>query len=316
MSPHIEPTSGAAPFTRDEIVHEVRRATLALASLIAHYGSFNNSLMHTEQYLGVSLEDYQYETMGRDERLDLIPIEEHNLYRVVMDAYDYAYQTGGRGQAGMHLLDQLGEVSGILTGFPRTDWAGEPSPLDTNNPSKLRQVLDTFVARFSLDAGEDLSVRQLALLGDMTEAAVRTSLSSAGIRTVSTGRKGDLNLVAHAEALSWLMGRRGFTPSAPNETLAEHVSSGRDFLTLGFVPALARAIGASGLDVPALSEKSDISPEWLQQVSTAVGSADVDVAALERLARVLGLPVPLFVGRAVTELLQRKSNSGREELSK
>ncbi|KIV66980.1 hypothetical protein SZ54_2333 [Rhizobium sp. UR51a] len=63
-------------------------------------------------------------------------------------------------------------MGGILTGFPKADFNGEPTPLDELNPRKLRQVLETFLARYALDTGEILTVPQLALLADMGEAAV------------------------------------------------------------------------------------------------------------------------------------------------
>lgn len=302
-------TENRAPFTREEIVMEVRRAALGLASMIAGFGHMQEQLEVAAQYLGVALEHYDY---GGDEtdRLMRIPIEDHFLYRVVMDAYDHAYQVGMAVTEGVNWDERAHEVSGILTGFPQTDYNGEPSPLDRLNPQKLRQVLDTFNARYLLDTGSDLTVVDLALLADMGEAAVRTSLSNEGIKTVAGARKGDKNQVRNDEAIAWLLGRRNFVPT---KRFGERADDATDVIhslfnadSLPFEAALAKALETTSRNREKLVEEADVDPDFVEKLLSPSSVPDVDAAALERLAVALEAPVPVFVGKAVTAILSRR----------
>ncbi|MER8395412.1 hypothetical protein NKH10_26670 [Mesorhizobium sp. M1340] len=298
-----------APFTRDEIISETRRAALALASMISNFGPSGQGPALAAQYLGAELQaGYDFDNVS-EEDLNLIPIERHFLYHVVMDAFDYAYQVGSRGLDYKAMADERAhEVDGILNGFPRTDFSGEPSPLDTLNPQKFRQVLDTFMARYSLDGGSDLSIRDLALLANMGEAAVRTSLSAEGIKTVARG-KGQSGAVPHSDAVSWLMGRRGFVPSAMfggDDDMASTMHSIFTATNLDFRGALQKALEVAGLDVDGLADKASVPKPWLRQMATTDGVAKVDLPAIERIANALEAPLPIFAGKAVENLLARK----------
>ena len=307
MSKVKQQQEGRAPFTRDEIVHETRLAALGLASMIAAYGAMSGAPDAAAKYLGTDFEQYGYENAS-DEELNRIPIEDHFLYRVVVDAYEYAYQVGSRGLNGAHLVEERAhEVAGILSGFPRSDSYGEPSPLDTLNPHKLRQVLETFMARFSLDYGGDLSVSDLALLANMSEATVRSSLSTEGIRTVVT-RKGQPGVVPHGDAMTWLMGRRGFTPTAKfdgSTDIGETVYAIFAATNLDFVSALQKAMEAAQLDTAALAAKATVSEPWLMRLATRGENAEVDVPALQRIAAAMSAPEAMFAGKAVQDLLSR-----------
>ena len=308
-----KPKENRAPFTREEIVMEVRRAALGMASLIAGFGRKQGQLDVAAQYLGVKLEEYDYS--GDDtEKLSLIPIEEHFLHRVVMDAYDHAYQVGLAVTGGVDWDERAHEVSGILTGFPQTDYNGEPTPLDKLNPQKLRQVLSTFMARYRLDTGSDLSVTDLALLANMGESAVRTSLSNEGIKTVATGKKGDKNLVLSDEAMAWLLGRRNFVPTM---RFGEHAADITDVIyslfsadSLPFEAALAKALETTSQSGDALAQEANVDRSFVEQLLSSDGFLGVDVAALERLAIALKAPVPMFVGKAVMAILARRVSVG------
>lgn len=301
-----------APFTRDEIIRDVRLAALGLASHIAAFGHRQDALKHAAMYLGVELEDYDYAHEGHKE-LEKIPIEDHSLYTVVMDAYHYAYQLGDAFEADYNIDERYYEVGGLLDGFPEADFNGEPSPLDRLNPQKLRQVLETFNARYALDNGDNLTVTQLALLANMGEAAVRTSLSAEGIKTVAPHEKGEKNQVPHAEALSWLSGRRGFVPTRERLGSGIHQTELMYSLfsaeSLSFEAALQKAIAATDADAQTLGEQTGLTGDWIERLLTADAVIDIDLNALERLSQVLGAPAPIFVGKAVTVLLSRRQQS-------
>lgn len=311
MSKLKKTPEGRAPFTRDEIIRDVRIAILAMASLIANLGPRKDCLKVAEDYVGVALDDYCRNIEGHSQ-LDLIPVEEHQLYTVVMDAFDYAYQLGDPTDYDFSVETRAYEVGGILTAFPVCDFDGEPSPLDRLNPQKLRQVLETFEARWALDQGRDLSVSQLALLANMGEAAVRTSLSAEGIRTITRTGKGEKNQVPHADALVWLMGRRGFVPSRNN---VEGSMTSRDLVlsaflseSLSFEAALKKATSALEKTTSDLATEGGLSVSWMRDLADPDVCAPIDLPALQRLADLLEVPVPLFVGRAVSALLERQLN--------
>lgn len=309
MSKLKQQTENRAPFTRDEIIREVRLAALGLASHIASFGPRHQALDVAAHYLGVELEGYDYEGDGHP-NLEAIPIEAHFLCTVVMDAYDHAYQCGPIINDNFSIDERMHEVAAILTGFPQTDFNGEPTPLDRLNPQRLRRVLDTFVARCMLDTGGNLTVTQLALLADMGEAAVRTSLSAAGIKTVAS-REGK-NQVLHSDALSWLAGRRNFVPTSNQsgvDIAASELMAGLFAAeSLTFESALERAIALSGSNSDALADQTGLERDWLEQLLSPEVIIEVDIPALEMLSNALGAPSPVFVGRAVTALLSRREN--------
>lgn len=309
MSKLKQQTENRAPFTRDEIIREVRLAALGMASQIAMFGPRHESRDLAARYLGVELDEYDYERDGHTD-LEAIPIEAHFLYTVVMDAYDHAYQCSPMINDNFDIDERCYEVAGILAGFPQADFHGEPSPLDRLNPQKLRQVLDTFIARWTLDTEGSLTVTQLALLADMGEAAVRTSLSAAGIKTVAS-RDGK-NQVLHPDALSWLAGRRNFVPTRNQPGIGIDPSALIAGLftaeSLTFESALERAIAVTVGSSDALAAQAGLERDWLEQLLSADVVIKIDVPALEAISQALGAPVPLFVGRAVTALLSRREN--------
>ncbi|MGV3576323.1 MAG: hypothetical protein ACO1O4_14445 [Devosia sp.] len=309
MTKSRKPMENRAPFTREEISMEVRRAALGMASMIAAFGQMQGQLEVAAQYLGVELNDYDYHGDDTDKLMG-IPIEKHFLHRVVMDAYDHAYQVGPAVTEGVDWDERAHEVAGILSGFPQTDYNGEPSPLDRLNPQKLRQVLDTFNARYMLDIGLDLTIAELALLANMGESAVRTSLSNEGIKTIVGTMKGEKNQVRNEEAMTWLLGRRNFVPTKRFGEQADNVSDVIRSLfnsdSLPFEVALTKALKTttSGGDEPL--QQAGIDPRFVEELLSPNGSVDVDVAKLERLAVALQAPVPIFVGKAVTAILTRR----------
>lgn len=309
MTKPRKPIDGRAPFTREEIVTEVRRAALGMASLIAGFSHMQGQLEVAAHYLGVELENYDFE--GDDtEKLSLIPIEDHFLYHVVMDAYDHAYQVGVAVGDGVRWDERAHEVSGILTGFPQTDYNGEPTPLDKLNPQKLRQVLDTFMARYGLDTGCDLTVSDLALLANMGESAVRTSLSGEGIKTIAGSKKGEKNQVSNDEALAWLLGRRNFVPTKrfgdQADDAAEIVHSLFNADSVPFEAALSKALGMLSRSRAELLQQARVSDQFVELLLSPDQGLEVDVEALERLAVALKAPIPVFVGKAVMAVLGRR----------
>lgn len=303
---------GRAPFSRQEIIDEVKKAAVAFASHLSAFGP-GNALELAAAYLGCELERYDLDGLTEEE-LRSIPIERHFLHRVAMDAYDYAYQVGAKGLDYQAQIDErLHEVAALLSGFPQTDFNGEPSPLNGSNPQKLREVFETFVARYKLDQESDLTITELALLASMGEAAVRTSLSKEGITTISR-QKGHPGVVPHEQAVKWLMGRRGFVPSAKfseeheGQYKRELLASLLDKPEMSLPEFLQTAMKLRKATIHQISEQARVPEPWLEGVLSGNTSPSIDIAALKRLAEALDVPTVPFPSKAVEYLLTRQSD--------
>jgi hypothetical protein len=95
------------------------------------------------------------------------------------------------------------------------DGAHSQTPLTDSSPMAdpdgfCHHVVDMAFARSNLRDGKNLTVRELALLGQMKEAAVRNSLSKERIAI----EKGE---VENQAALAWLSDRRDFIPTGTVE---------------------------------------------------------------------------------------------------
>lgn len=303
-----------APFSREEVKSDLRRALLASVNHVAVVGPDQEIV---EGLLGFSFEqggDFGADAIDADQ----IQLDRFAITGVINRAYDFAFQVGRR--AHRHASDET-EFLRMLTfrrGSPRFVWGGVETPMDDDD-SPICRTIDTAEARQDLLWGNPLTVRQLALLARMSEAAVRTSLSKEGIRTGAPQRKkgvgtegsrpedDSLGQVPHGAAKQWLTGRRGFVPTLePEPTDPAYIDDlVRLLKSQGFEPALGgRVLSASPTSV---AEEAGVDPEWLIEMA-AGRAATLDIEALTRVAEVLGADVPAFVGRAV-EMLLRAANS-------
>jgi hypothetical protein len=105
-----------------------------------------------------------------------------------------------------------------------------------------RDTVDTAVARWKLDfeEGDEFSVREIALLADMSEGSVRNAMRAEGdgrLQTVSVGKR---VYIGRTEALRWLQGRRGYIPTPEPGFDAARLVSARTTSDIGSVLASAR----------------------------------------------------------------------------
>ena len=171
-------------------------------------------------------------------------------------------------------------------------------------------VADAVNARWKLEwdspSGHTFTTRDLSLLADMTEGAVRNAIadkSEARLQSIP-GSKNPV-LVEHAEALRWLKGRRGFIPF-PDRPLDDRFLRQQLHAT-GTTEALGRLIGQRlwTIDVPSVLGWS--APEVEAWVA---GTQDFDVVKAQVLAEALDLDVPLFVGKALEVTFRRDHDGG------
>ena len=206
----------------------------------------------------------------------------------------------------------------FMSGTPRAGGVssgGERHPF--MEPEGLCQsVADAALARLKLEfpteAMGDFTTRELALLADMSEGAIRNALadkSEAGLRAIK-GSKNPVQ-VETAEAWRWLQGRRGFIPSPErpidDRFLTRHLQELRTAREMG---ALIRGrlvqvwpTGRPSEDEVGLTETT--LKLWCD------GAQTYDEAVALRLAERLGFDAPLFAGKALEVLMRRD----REEAS-
>ena len=110
-------------------------------------------------------------------------------------------------------FEKLGDMLNLLPvndGYFEDCLAGAGAYISEPSTCQLADLVKRVDARLRLDQGDVLSVSALARLAGMNERSVRNMVSADGDNRLVVG---DNNLVEHLEALRWLKGRRGFTPT-------------------------------------------------------------------------------------------------------
>lgn len=201
-------------------------------------------------------------------------------------------------------VNELHGLEDFLTGLPRGDWGGNVRGFPTQGyPSAMVDVLDAASARAALDGHEEdqtphLSTRQLALLADITEGAVRNALSLGGVSGLTAIPGAKPVCVSLDEARRWLPGRRGFrpTPTGPSDdpVMNERLRAfdRMEQLTDFVARHAARRLGSTetlGVDAT----------DWID------GSYTFDTANACQIAEAIGADIPTFVGKAHELALRR-----------
>lgn len=190
----IPPQSPLAPFTRDEVMLDLRKALVAEAAMIAHWGSYEAA----EVFLGFPSSDDAGEPYDDADPTE-VDLSRFRATALIDASYDWAFQTGKPEAFRPESWDDLGSLmDGASPGTIST-----LSPMG-NADSPLRVSIGTAFARwkFEFETWLPLSVRELAYLAQMTEVAARNALAKAGIK----GRGG----VDNDTAREWLAQRQKF----------------------------------------------------------------------------------------------------------
>ena len=303
--------SHQAPYTWEEIEEQVRSAILCQYAVLNDLGPRSDELLRL--FLGIDPKALdEADAPGgasRAELLRTIPLDRHGLHNVARNAYAYAYQVDGWDRATYE--DHYMIDCGVMPGYPQSDMDGEPSPLSAAHDFPLRRMFETFLARWNLynpDYGGGLSVRELALLSNMTVPAVRTSLSKEGIKldlTNARARDDDRSATLNVrDALRWLEGRRGFVPNRVSGRESSAIAIADIFADheVAFDQALRKALAALGTDTAQIAASSSVAPSWLSAL-TEGHPADIDIEALRSLARTLQVPEADFVSQGVRHLI-------------
>lgn len=305
-------TETNAPYSWEEMENQVRTAVLRQLNSLIFFGPQDEEIARAFAGMDADLLDSWLDSGLSGNAEQTFPVERHGIHRVAREAYDYAYQT----DAWFSATNETYHLAGALLdgAYALADTDGEPSPLAKLNDPPLRRMLETFVARWKLSNEKyhsGLTVRELALLSNMTVPAVRTSLSKEGFKLEANNRadagKDENGVLSEEDAVVWLSRRRGFVPT---RTDAPRGSSGattaaavQQWLeTLSFPAALQRILASKETDASSLAAKLDLDEAWLESLAAGKAVA-LDVDGLRQLSRHLGADEAAFVSRAVQHLI-------------
>lgn len=259
------------PFTIDEVLLELRMQIWCTASQVALLGCYELAVEAIEP----DAEFGMNETPAA--HLPKINLDAFSITKTVRDAYAFAFQVNSPERFG---ADDWGDLGAFVSGGVRHSWTGDFSPA-YQDQSKLRHVADMVTGRVELLTDGALSIRQLALLANMIEPAVRSSLSTEGIKT--EGRPASLPA---ATALAWLRKRRGFVPTSDGLAVRDLASNSAVLDANSFPDALKYMIGSAEGASADLAAKAGVNVSLLEGLSTGA-ERNAGVQDLMRLADVL-----------------------------
>lgn len=280
------------PFTKDEMLGELRRIARIMANHIAVYGSLEAAELLTGFKTGNDVYPYAGDDLSR------FDVSRFGITDTMAMAYDYAFQVGARfsfGESSVQDLDEFRHGANMRS----TD--GATSPM-SNPDSICRIVIDTAFARWQVEQAANLTIRELALLSDMKEAAVRNSLSAEGIK-VEARRQGEPGTVDGSVAYRWLRKRRSFIDSL-DPTMRKEIrrtSVRALFQESDFAWAFREILSEASISPASLAAKANVDIAFVSSLSE--GKPSIDVEAARRVAKTLELDVPIFVGAVVEAAL-------------
>lgn len=287
-APLFAETAPKPPFLKEDMMAELRRAFLVQANQIAHAGS----LEFARVFIGFKTVNPLYPYCEDDPgRVDLTRF---NATAYLDLAYDYAFQTGQHWRFGDVAAQDVRE---FVRGANLQASDGEQSPL-ADSDGLCRRAADAAFGRWNLESGRDLTVRELSLLAQMTEAAVRNSLSKERIAI-------DQGKIDGNTALVWLKQRRDFIPTRIDEGHKERWAAHARFVLdhRDFGEAFGLILKGYEKSAEEIAGKAGVSDGFIEGLKAGRPTADLE--ALRRVGEALELDAPHFVGLAVQESLRR-----------
>lgn len=291
-------------FTKEDVLNELRKILLIQADHLVITGSVELA----EAFIGLPQPEDSWDFFAHDPKL--VDLSRFNIAHQFDWCFDYAFNPSVLTR---HDESYVQDLLVFIDGIPRSDNGGDRLPFLTDQ-GLCHTVADATYARFALEEGFDLTTRQVALMANMTEGAVRNALAQkgdGGLRAIP-GTKNPV-MIEHAEALTWLQGRRGFVPTPENfrddRFLTAQIANERTAQGLGkLVSRLLWPIFGTPEKAPA---QLGWSTEKLDAWTTGTQEFSVEDAA--RLATALKLDVPLFVGKAQEVVLRRELDPENKE---
>jgi hypothetical protein len=225
--------------------------------------------------------------------------------------YEFAFHRSRLNTFGEH---EIQDLQVFMNGTPRT--GGISSGGETHRfmspEGHCRMVADAAFARWKLewkgDDSETFTTRELALLANMTEGAVRMALSDKSDARLKSIPGSKPVAVEFDEAKRWLSGRRGFIPwperAADDRFLTRAIRDTETPRALGRLIHQAAEFKAPADLAEKLGWTADDIKSWFD------GSFVFDAERAGQIASALRLDAPMFVGKAL-EVTLRSAQGGR-----
>jgi hypothetical protein len=284
------------PFTKDEMEAELREILFIQASQISHAGITQAAI----DFIGF---EFDFSPVNTPVEADFAKIDltRFSARAYLTTTYDYAFQVG---ESWMFSEDDNHNIIAFAGGVTPEASYGDPSPFLAPG-SRCRHVIDMAVGRWNLESDDsrDLTIRQLALLASMTEAAVRNSLSTEKIRT-----RGKPVAVSPQVAGQWLKARKGFVPTQHKKNRqAFRVAHTRSLLAAPRLPSGVQILLSDlSMSPETLAEKAKVPIGFV--TSLLEGKIDIsDLNALQRIGAALDVDVPYFVGQSIEASLRSEN---------
>lgn len=285
-------TAPKPPFEKEAMMAELKTAMLVQANQIAHAGSLDYAVA----FMGFETGNPSYPYVEDDP--DSVDLRRFAATDYMDSAYDYAFQVGRHWGFDDAMAQDLRE---FITGANPSGSDGCASSLAV--PEGLcRRAADTAFGRWKLENGSDLTVRELALLAQMKEPAVRNSLSKERIAIERGG-------VDASIALTWLGERRDFIPTRKEEGRKAYWMSHSRFVLERepFDKAVSRLMRDLDLSSAALALKGQVDEAFVSAL--LAGKPMPDLPSLRRVGEALEIDAPHFVGVAVQAAMRAGGSS-------
>ena len=291
-------------FSKQDLEIELASVVMVMARQIEIWtdrSDFVNAFLHTSQ-----------DRLALDFSPSEIDLLSFPMAQRVLGAYGYAFAPTGDDSPD---LDALHELADMLAGLPREDFGGDvPSFPNIHSESRIADVCTAVWARAAIDGTDDglttaISTRQLALLADMSEGAVRNAMTLSGEAGLKAIPKSKPVSVVIDEARRWLSGRRGFC-STPVGMGDDPILNER-LRAFDRMEQLTDFIARHSLRLHGgLAKLADVLNWHESEVKAwASGTYQFDAAHAEALGKAIGADGPTFTGKAIELALRRNFGS-------
>ena len=292
-----------AGFTKEQMLDELRTIFLFEADHVL----ISSGPAKAEAFIGFPAGDKDEYVHESPSKVDLSLFAD--ITASFERAYEFAFNRSRLNTFGEH---EVQDLLMFMEGTPRIGGissAGEMHRFMTPE-GYCCTVADAAFARWKLEwAGDDsakFTTRELALLANMSEGAVRMAISDKNEGRLKAIPGSKPVAVEFGEAKRWLSGRRGFVPwperAVDDRFLTRAI---RDAETPKVLARLIRQIAGSA---EKLADKLDWNAAdvqlWLD------GTFVFDAERAGQIAKALQIDVPMFVGKAL-EVTLRSAEGGR-----
>ena len=286
-------------FTKDEMLDELRTIFLFEADHVL----ISSGDAKAAAFIGFPVGEAREYINESPSKVDL------SLFSEITGSFERGYEFAfNRSRLNTFDEHEVQDLLVFMEGTPRIGGISSGGELHRfmTPEGRCRIVVDAAFARWKLewkgDESETFTTRELALLANMTEGAVRMAISDKSENRLKSIPGSKPVSVEFDEAKRWLSGRRGFIPW-PQRTMDDRFLA-RAFRDAETPAALGRLIQhvIAFQSAERLAEETGLSVDeartWLD------GSFAFDVERAGVIAKSLDLDAPMFIGKALEVTLR------------